>query len=469
MFKKVFLSFFIGVFALTISVPQAQAVSLNEALQRMDAILAQMEALRAEFATLSSSVQTQTPAVLGSQSTPVLTQSLQYGDTNTDIEKVQKLLATDPSIYPYGVASGFFGPKTQEAIRNFQARFGLDTVGVIGPATKSLLELFLAAYPSGNYPANVLQSKPQVQGASTSVTPTPTTPTTPTYTGTNPAKSINVTFDGDESLIEIVYANGNRKGLIAPSVDKATVVTFIASRTTLTQAQINAVISYEKVSSSSSSSGADEEDAEDAIDDAEDAIDDAFDAIEEADDDGDDVDWAEETLEEAEDLLKDAEDAYDDEDYDEAVDLAEEAEEMAEKAEDRIDKEEGDEKGDNDEIEEIIADVDDGESEITVEYEDGNEYVFTVEEDDEDDIIAEVADELDMDEDDVEDLIEFDFGKIDRITVRLDDESLVRIFYTSGVERRMYINSDDEDDIIEELADELDEDEDDIEDMTDFD
>lgn len=465
--------------AIVLMAPQsteAQTINLQDALVRMNSIITEMEKLKAEFATLASATgqsSVPTPTVLGAQTSAVFTQSLEPGETNDDIKRIQKLLATDPEIYPYGVASGFFGPKTEEAIKNLQARNGWDTPGIVGPSTKALLEGYFKAYPDENFPADVLKSKPpapKVLGASTSNTTN--TAATDSNNG-NPAKTINVELDDDEALIEIVYSNGNRKGLVTDTADRDEIVDFIATRTVLTESQILAVIDYSGKSSrdDEDDEDTDESDAEDALDDAEDAIDDADEAIKEAEDDGDDVDWAEDTLNDAEDLFEEAEEAFDDEDYDEAIDLAEDAEKMAKKAEDRIDEEEDEngEKGDSEDIDEIKVDVDEGESEVTVEYDDGEEYEFTVEEDDEDNIVEEVADELNIDEDEVEDLIKFDYGKIENITVRLDDESLVRIFYTSGVERRLRLNTDDEDEIIEEIADELDLDEDEVEDLVEFD
>ncbi len=461
------------IIVVAVSAPRAEAMTMSEALVRMDALVAEMNALRAEFASLTSSVgQTTTaaPAVLGAQSADVFTESLEYGETNNDIRKIQTLLATDPEIYPYGVSSGFFGPKTQEGIRNFQARFGLDTVGIIGPATKALLSLFVAAYSDGNYPADVLKKKPQVLGVTTSNTATQTV-STPSVVSNSPVDLINAELDRGEAAVVIYYTNGNKRKLSVSADSESEVVKAIASRTTLSEAQIRAVIKFED-DDDDISSDADEDDALDALDDAEDAIDDADDAISEADDDGDDVDWAEDTLEEAEDLFDEAEDAFDDEDFEEAIDLANEAEDLAKDAEDRIGEEEDGEKGDSDDIDSIEAEVDEDESEITVKYDDGSRYVFVVEEDKDDEIIEEVADELDMDEDDVEDLIEFDYGDIDSIDVLVDedeDEASVTVEFESGVKMRFTVNSSDEDDIIEEIADRLDERENDIEDIADFD
>ena len=107
--------------SITVSIPQVYASDMSASLARMDAIIKEMQSLRAEFASLSTAVNVSTVVpkgeVLGAQSTSFFTQKLELGETNSDIKKMQKLLATDKSIYPYGVSSGMFGPKTTEGIK----------------------------------------------------------------------------------------------------------------------------------------------------------------------------------------------------------------------------------------------------------------------------------------------------------------------------------------------------------------
>lgn len=486
MFNKIVSVSLLALFLIAVPASsKAQTVDMADALARMNSIIAEMEKLRTEFQSLTRSVgQTETvaaPAVLGAQSSAIFTESLVAGETNNDIKRIQKLLATDSEIYPYGVASGFFGPKTEEAIKNLQARNGWDTPGVIGPATRDLLERYFKAYPDENWPADVLKSAPpaaQVLGASTDANQqladalqtlaqlqSQEKETTPAVSGNNLADEINVTFDDGEALIEIIYTNGNRKGLVTDTSDEDEVIEYIASRTVLTETMVREVIEFDEVKRSRRSG--DEDEADEAISDADDAIDDADAEIEDADADGDDVDWAEDTLRDAKRALSKAEDAYDEGEYDDAIELAEEAKELAKKAEDRIDEEKGGGDGD---IDEINVTIGDGESEVEVQYEDGDEDNFTVDEDKEDDIIAAIADELDIDEDEVEDLIDFDYGDVDRIEVRIDEDSaLVRIFYDEGFERRLRPNKTDEDDIISYVVKELDIDEDEVEDIITFD
>jgi len=440
----------------------AQAMTVSDAVAKIEAMIAEMEALKAELSNLTVSA-VPTPAVQGVQSGSVLTMDLSYGVTNDDIARVQRLLATDPTIYEYGVDSGFFGPKTQEAVRNFQARFGLDTVGVIGPSTTALLELFLNAYPDEDYPADVLkQGRPSgaVLGESTtSSSVTASTPTPAAIQSSHTYRSISIEEDNQEFVVRSYNRDGsrNRDVLVYPE-DMDELYEMVADELGITEAAVRDLADEDD--DWFNRNDEDEEDAEKAIEDADDALDEVRDLIDEAEDDDIDTDEAQDLYDEARDLLDEAEEALEDEDYDEAVELAEEAEELAEEAEDELD----DAEDASQEIDEIKVEVGNGESEVTVEYENGDEDEFDVDEDDQDDIIEAVADELDIDEDEVEDLIEFEYGDIDRVLVVItEDSTRVRVYLESGVDLKYTTDETDEDEIAEAVADEFDLDEDEVE------
>lgn len=469
--------FAIGAFMLLTAVPaEAQTANVSDMVARMNAIIEEMQTLQTEFASLAASLQGQptpapTPQVQGVSTAAVFSKSLVFGETNDDIKNIQTLLATDPEIYDHPHVTGFFGPKTEEAIKNLQTRFGLDPVGVIGPATKALLEGYFRAYPSGNYPDGVLSTKPpSVLGAVASTNGDSATTLTAlqsqlstlrsgsSATG-NPADTVSVRFDDGEAWVTIEYNDGTpTMRIVADSEDEDDIVDFVVGRTKLTSAQVLALISYTNEpgsdSSKRSSSKSNEDDAEDALDEADEKLDEARDEINEADEDGDDVDWADKTYDEAKDLYRDSKLAFKDEDWNEAVNLAEEAEELANDAIDRIGKKEG--SGSN-EVDEIVAYIGDDEALIEVEFEDGDSDDFTVKTDEEEEIIEEVADELDIDEDEVEDLIEFRGKKVDRIEVEIDDdESFAYIEFEDGSDKTYSISETDEDEIIEALAKKLD-------------
>lgn len=243
-----------------VAAPHAYAADMSASLARMDAIIKEMQSLRAEFALLSTTVVSPSVqpsgAVLGTQSSkPMLTQKLELGETNSDIKKIQKLLATDKEMYPYGVTSGMFGPKTEEGIKNFQTRFGLKSVGAVGPATKSLLELFFAAYPDDIYPADVLKKKPTVTVPAVVAIPSVSvvTPTSPISTGSNQAVSIGATKDsGGEAKVRIKYQDGTNKLIIVAGKTNTDIIDSIASRTGISKANILSIITFANDATSAS-------------------------------------------------------------------------------------------------------------------------------------------------------------------------------------------------------------------------
>ena len=70
--------------------------------------------------------------------------SLSRGMRGDDVRDLQELLAQDPSIFSANFITGFFGPLTEEAIRKFQKKFGIEAIGIFGPKTQAkLLSLFI--------------------------------------------------------------------------------------------------------------------------------------------------------------------------------------------------------------------------------------------------------------------------------------------------------------------------------------
>ena len=61
--------------------------------------------------------------------------SLSLGMRGNDVRSLQEFLARDPQIYPERSVTGFFGPRTREAVKKWQQKNGLEAVGVVGPKT----------------------------------------------------------------------------------------------------------------------------------------------------------------------------------------------------------------------------------------------------------------------------------------------------------------------------------------------
>lgn len=64
-----------------------------------------------------------------------LSRELQTGMRGADVTALQGFLAQDPTLYPQGLVTGYFGYLTKAAVSNFQSRNEISPVGRVGPAT----------------------------------------------------------------------------------------------------------------------------------------------------------------------------------------------------------------------------------------------------------------------------------------------------------------------------------------------
>lgn len=104
-----------------------------------------------------------------------ITRSLQRGMTGDDVRTLQTLLSTDPSVYPEKSVTGYFGPATERAVKAFQTKYKLPTVGAVGPMTRAMLiEIFGAAQPA--VPA--VPATPATPGVAPATPAAPTSPST---------------------------------------------------------------------------------------------------------------------------------------------------------------------------------------------------------------------------------------------------------------------------------------------------
>ncbi|MES2213648.1 MAG: peptidoglycan-binding domain-containing protein [Patescibacteria group bacterium] len=70
--------------------------------------------------------------------------SLSQGSQGSDVTTLQTFLAQDSSIYPSGLVTGYYGTLTAAAVSRFQAKYGIDVVGRVGPITRGKInELIL--------------------------------------------------------------------------------------------------------------------------------------------------------------------------------------------------------------------------------------------------------------------------------------------------------------------------------------
>ena len=96
---------------------------------------------------------------------PIVNQ-LDQGATGNDVLRVQALLALNPTIYPAGLVTGYYGPLTAQAVTQFQIGYGIAPVGRVGPLTRAKMNSLIAsglapdvnAHPIGNVSVAVTET-----------------------------------------------------------------------------------------------------------------------------------------------------------------------------------------------------------------------------------------------------------------------------------------------------------------------
>ncbi|MEK7576144.1 MAG: peptidoglycan-binding protein, partial [Patescibacteria group bacterium] len=120
------------------------------------------------------------------------TQLLQKGSSSNEVKELQLALKTDNTVYPEGLATGYFGALTEKAVQRFQSKYGIINYGtpastgygLVGKRTRAKLnEVFPVS--AANPPASITPPTPipppPVTVVPPSILPPPTTipPATP--------------------------------------------------------------------------------------------------------------------------------------------------------------------------------------------------------------------------------------------------------------------------------------------------
>lgn len=132
-FKKVMaIMLALGVFAPALAF--AQTTSTTSAAT----LVGQIQTLQTQINSLQQQQQ---------QYLATLQMTLKQGSAGEQVAVLQALLAADPSIYPEGIVSGYFGRLTAEAVKRFQKNNGIEQVGFVGPKTLKKLQERLKERP----------------------------------------------------------------------------------------------------------------------------------------------------------------------------------------------------------------------------------------------------------------------------------------------------------------------------------
>jgi len=125
----------------------AQTATTTDAVQQqIQALLQQIQQLQAQIQSLlqqQGEIRGEIRALLK------IERPLARGSSGEDVRALQEALATDRHVYPEGIVSGFYGPLTEQAVKRFQARFGMEQVGTVGPQTRTHIN-YMLEHGAGN-------------------------------------------------------------------------------------------------------------------------------------------------------------------------------------------------------------------------------------------------------------------------------------------------------------------------------
>jgi peptidoglycan hydrolase-like protein with peptidoglycan-binding domain len=337
------------VFALNaVSVQPVQAQSSGDNLatlaQTLKDLLAKVADLQKQIAATRSDVQE-----VKKETREALKANLKEGMTDADIKKVQELLATDKEIYPEGLATGYFGNLTKNALMRFQEKHNLSKTGTLDTQTKDLLEEYLNERFDGNTPTGLWRA-PGIfkkvhdricdrsgKGGSFGVWGLFCKDWSSDDKDEDEETTqfdINITVANGKTTVAWSY-NSKQYTTVVSSVQEGRVLTAVARKMKISMLRLDkdfvAEIKKGLKDAIESENPGNEEDAKDAIEEAEDEIDEVQSDINDAGDDVD-TDEAQEALDKAKVLLEEAEDAFDDDNFSKAKTLAIKALKKAEEA-----------------------------------------------------------------------------------------------------------------------------------------
>jgi hypothetical protein len=91
-------------------------------------------------------------AVIPTQTSAVtFIREMQIGMRGNDVSMLQSFLAADPSLYPEGLVTGYFGSLTKAAVARYQLRNGLPAVGRVGPRTLAVINQHVTTGSIGGF------------------------------------------------------------------------------------------------------------------------------------------------------------------------------------------------------------------------------------------------------------------------------------------------------------------------------
>lgn len=156
----------------------AQVEALKTQIQALQDQIAKFQVQLNEIQKIESKT-TPTPVATPAQ-TNVFIKTLQRGIRDGEVKQLQEFLRQYPEIYPEGLITGYFGSFTEKAVKKFQEKYSIESIGIVGPKTRAKLNEFISVQPLSiptSPPAETAKPKESIKPE-----PTPTSISTSTST-----------------------------------------------------------------------------------------------------------------------------------------------------------------------------------------------------------------------------------------------------------------------------------------------
>lgn len=168
---------------LFVSAAQPSVTDLQSLIQQLQE---QIKSLQAQVVDLQAGLSSTKSDLEEVKAEVKFTKTLARGARGDDVKELQKFLSLKfPDLFSQTLITGYYGAKTEAAVRKLQEEQGLDTVGVVGPKTLIKLNELVTqgAGASGVIPPGLLTA-PGIQGriGTSTVSSTPTFVLPPIFT-----------------------------------------------------------------------------------------------------------------------------------------------------------------------------------------------------------------------------------------------------------------------------------------------
>src|SRR3989344_6668378 len=214
---------------------------VQDLLKQLRALQQQVAALQGELGQGRTTSTTPVPdvhAIALEAIPPELTRFLCRGSSGDDVRKLQEFLAKDKNIYPDGLVTGYFGPLTEAAVKRWQEKHNIESVGIVGPKTIAKFHelgggrvqelIHEGAGQSGVVPPGLLTAPGLQMRITTSTSPaatsTPPASINPTSTPSIPATPAIPISDSGSSTVPAIPASPSAGGGYSPPVVATTII-----------------------------------------------------------------------------------------------------------------------------------------------------------------------------------------------------------------------------------------------------